>query len=60
MSTKKIELTLIKTKDGVTAANEAEGTIDFFDEEEQGRREFIEYMLQQFINKEIEDGRKYK
>lgn len=58
--TKKIELQLIKDNTGITAANEAEGKIDHFDESEQARLKFIEFMLEEFINKEVEDGVKYK
>lgn len=57
---KKLELKLIKTKTGVTAANEDKGIIDHFEDDDHGRKEFVKFMLEEFINKEIEDGRKYQ
>lgn len=56
---KEIKLTLIKNEAGITAANEDEGTIDLFDDSEQNRQDFIRYMLDEFINKEVSGGKKY-
>ena len=57
---KKIELSLIKTAEGITATNKEESTIDMFDDDDEGRKSFVEYMIENFINKEVENGRKYK
>ena len=56
---KEIKLTLIKNEAGITAANEDEGTIDLFDDSEQNRQDFIRFMLDEFINKEVTGGKKY-
>ena len=57
---KKIELSLIKTAEGITATNKEESTIDMFDDDDEGRKSFVEYMVENFINKEVDNGRKYK
>lgn len=57
---KNIELTLIKDDSGITASNEHAGTVDFFDESEESRQEFIRFMLDEFINKEVDEGARYK
>lgn len=49
----KIKLELVKDENGITAANETEGTIDHFDETEEARKEFVLFMLDEFINKEV-------
>ena len=56
----KVQLTLIKNATGITAVNEYESKIDYFDDAEESRKAFIKYMLDEFINKEIKDGPKYK
>lgn len=50
---KKIKLELVKDEAGITAANETQGTIEFFDESEEARKDFIMYFLEEFMNKEI-------
>jgi len=55
----KVELVLVKTDKGITASNEAEGTIDYFDETEEARQQFVLFMVDNFINKEIAKGTKY-
>lgn len=54
MPTNQIKLELIKNEAGITASNQTTGIIDFFDETEEARKEFLLYFLQEFINKEIE------
>lgn len=51
---RKIKLELVKDNSGITASNETEGTIDYFDETEEARKEFVMFMLDEFINKEVE------
>jgi hypothetical protein len=58
-NTKEIKLTLIKNEAGITASNEDAGTIDLFDDSDEQRQEFIRYMLDGFINAEVDDGKKY-
>lgn len=53
MAKKKIELKLIKNEGGITAANEQESVIEFFDNSEEARKDFIMFMLEEFINKEV-------
>ncbi len=55
---KKLELKLIKTDAGITAANETNDTIDYFDESEEARQRFVQYMVD-FINTEV-GGKKYQ
>lgn len=50
---KKIKLELVKDQYGITASNEDAGVIEYFDESEEARKDFIMYMLQEFINKEV-------
>jgi hypothetical protein len=50
---KEVTLRLVKDDSGITAANETEGTIDFFDKTEEARKDFILYFLEEFINKEV-------
>jgi hypothetical protein len=49
----KIKLELVKDENGIMASNETEGTIEFFDETEEARKEFVMYFLEEFINKEV-------
>jgi hypothetical protein len=56
---KEIKLELVKDESGIVATNEEMGQIVFFDEDEEGRRNFVLYMLDEFINKEI-NGKEYK
>lgn len=56
---KEIKLTLTKTEAGITAANESTGTIDIFDESENNRHSFVKYILDEFLNKEVDNGKKY-
>jgi hypothetical protein len=51
MNTIKIQLT--KDESGITASNEEQGTIEFFDKTPEARKEFIYYMLENFINQEV-------
>jgi hypothetical protein len=55
-----IKLELVKDNSGITATNEESSQVDLFDETDQGRQEFILFMLDEFINKEVEDGKEYK
>ena len=57
---KQLEIVLTKDEYGVTATNEVSGTVDYFDDSDDGRRSFIEYMLSEFINREVEGGRSYR
>lgn len=50
---KEVKLTLVKTEDGISATNESNSTIDYFDESEESRKEFVKYLLDEFINKEV-------
>lgn len=52
--TKRIELTLIKSNSGIIVANEDEGKIDYFDQTEEARKDFVKYMIEEFINREVE------
>lgn len=56
----KVQLTLIKNATGITAANEYEFRIDHFDNSEEARMDFMKFMLDEFINKEVKDGPEYK
>lgn len=56
---KKIELKLIKTSNGITAANDEESRIDMFEDTDDGRKEFVKYIVDTFLNKEVDGGRKY-
>lgn len=55
-----VKLTLVKTAAGITAANETKGTVDYFDETEEARQQFVLFMVDNFINKEVDGGKKYK
>lgn len=54
-----IKLELVKDEHGITAANEEAGSIDIFDESNEGRKDFVLFMLDEFINKEIADVNEY-
>jgi len=56
---KTVELKLTKTTAGITASNEVDGTIDYFDETPEARQQFVQFMVDQFINKEVANGKKY-
>lgn len=56
---KEIKLELVKDNSGITATNETVNTVDYFDESEEARKEFIKYLVE-FMNTEVDDGAKYK
>ncbi len=53
MNNRKIELKLVKDEYGIVVSNEDIGVIEFFDETEQARKEFLMFVLEEFINKEV-------
>lgn len=57
---KQIKLELVKDEHGIAATNQQEGYVELFDEDDEGRTNFVLFMLDEFINKEIEDGKKIK
>ena len=56
---KEIKLELVKDNTGITATNETANTVDYFDESEQARKEFVAFLVD-FMNTEVDDGAKYK
>jgi len=57
---KQINIELIKDASGITAVNHDFGTVDYFDDSTESRKEFVQYLVDQFINVEVEGGYKYK
>lgn len=57
---KQIKLELVKDEHGIAATNQDEGYVELFDEDDQGRQEFVLFMLDEFINKEVKDGKEIK
>lgn len=57
---KQVKLTLIKQDVGIIAENELDGRVDLFDNSEEARMNFMKYMLDEFINKEVLEGPEYK
>lgn len=57
---KEINITLKKTKDGYTIGDETNARVLYFNDEDSSRKELIGYIIDNVMNIEIEDGRKYK
>jgi hypothetical protein len=57
---KNIEIVLTKDQYGVTASNKTKGVIDYFDDSDEGRKAFVQFMISEFINQEVENGAKYR
>ena len=57
---KKLELKLIKTENGITATDFEGGKIHYFDETDEARQQFVKFIVDEFINREVDNGRKYK
>lgn len=58
----KTELNVIvnKTSLGYTLVNEEDKRIDYFNDDEEGRKALIGYLIEEVFNKELVGGRKYK
>jgi hypothetical protein len=48
-----IKLYLVKDEHGIVATNEEDGRVDVFDETDDSRKDFVLFMLDEFINKGI-------
>ena len=59
MKTKQVKLSLTKTKDGYIVGNETLGRVDYLGDTDLDRKKLIDILLEDFINVEIEEGRKY-
>ena len=57
---KSIKLTLVKDPDQLTVLDENNLRVVITDDSDQGRKEVIHYLVEEFFNKEVEDGRKYQ
>lgn len=57
---KEVKLTLIKTPEGISATNETESKVSFFEDDEESRKAFVLFMVDEFINKEVDGGKKYR
>jgi hypothetical protein len=59
MKTKQVKLVLTKTQDGYIVGNETLGKVDYLGDSDQDRKKLINILIEDFINVEIEEGRKY-
>ena len=57
---KEIKLTLIKNKDGYTIGNQTAGKIDLASDDDEGRAAVVKILVEDFLNAEVEGGKKYK
>ena len=57
---KEIKLVLIKNKEGYTIGNQTTGKIDLVSDDDEGRDTIVKILVEDFLNAEVENGRKYK
>lgn len=57
---KEIKLVLIKNEDGYTIGNQTTGKIDLVSDDDEGRSVVVKILVEDFLNAEIEGGKKYK
>lgn len=57
---KKIEITLVKDGNSMSISNKENNTFDVFEDDDIGRKELVQYLISEFLNKEVAGGRKYK
>lgn len=55
-----IRLGLIKTTNSFSVVNHDEATMEMFEDDDVGRKAFVQYMIDNFLNKEVDNGRKYR
>jgi hypothetical protein len=56
---KEIKLILTKTKDGYIVGNQTLGKIDYLGDSDADRSKLIAILVDEFINFELENGKKY-
>jgi hypothetical protein len=56
---KEIKLLLTKTKDGYIVGNETLGRVQYLTDSDKDRKALIAILVDEFINAELEDGKKY-
>lgn len=54
-----LNVTINKTSLGYTVVNEEDNRIDYFNDDDDGRKAFINYLIQDVFNREVTSGRKY-
>lgn len=54
-----IELIIKKGPNGYTVGDEKSGTVDMFEDSDEGRSKFIKFLVDNLLNAEIPGGRKY-
>lgn len=57
---KEIRLQLIKTSSGYSIADKTNNTISFFEDDDIGRKAMVNFLIEELLNKEVENGRKYR
>lgn len=55
-----IELIIKKSPSGYIVGNEAAGNVQVFEDNDEGRTKFIQFLVDNLLNAEIPNGRKYK
>lgn len=58
MKVESIELVITKTKAGYSIINDTYGSVDYFEDDDEGRQAFVKYIAE-VMNTEVENGRKY-
>jgi hypothetical protein len=56
---KPVQVEIVKTANGYSIADKENNRIDFFEDDDEGRRAVVNYLILNVLNKELPNGRKY-
>lgn len=56
----KIKLEIDKESESYSVTNREESNIAFFEDDDAGRKQLIQYLVDELLNKEVKNGRTYK
>lgn len=54
-----VNIEIVKTANGYSITDKENSRIDFFEDDDEGRRSVVNYLILNVLNKELKDGRKY-
>lgn len=57
---KELKIELVKTSGGYQISNADAQSIDVFEDTDEGRKEFVRFLVNNVLNLEVEGGRKYE